>query len=172
MSVIVSPRPARRARRPEAGPSPHPVRHERVRLHAEPSAYEVGPYRRRRYRQVPPARRLRRIRHHGALGPAVLHARAADRRPWQLRLHRRRLGGGNALHRGASGQGAPWSCCATSTRKRSTSSPTTTKAWKSPRSCPRAFPNLLVNGSDGHRRRHGHQHPAAQPGRDHRRARA
>ena len=27
-----------------------------VRLHAEPSPYEVGPYRRRRYRQVSPAR--------------------------------------------------------------------------------------------------------------------
>ena len=34
---------------------------------------------------------------------------------------------------------------------------------------PSRFPNLLVNGSAGHRRRHGHQHPAAQPGRDDRR---
>ena len=37
---------------------------------------------------------------------------------------------------------------------------------------PARFPNLLVNGSAGHRRRNGHEHPAAQPrrgrGRDHR----
>ena len=37
---------------------------------------------------------------------------------------------------------------------------------------PARFPNLLVNGSQGDRRRHGHQHPASQPGRDHRRHRA
>ena len=30
---------------------------------------------------------------------------------------------------------------------------------------PARFPNLLVNGSAGHRGRHGHQHPAAQPAR-------
>ena len=31
---------------------------------------------------------------------------------------------------------------------------------------PSRFPNLLVNGCDGDRGRHGHQHPAAQPARD------
>ena len=30
---------------------------------------------------------------------------------------------------------------------------------------PSRVPNLLVNGSSGHRGRHGHQHPAAQPAR-------
>ena len=34
---------------------------------------------------------------------------------------------------------------------------------------PARFPNLLVNGSVGHRGRHGHQHPAAQPARGRRR---
>ena len=34
---------------------------------------------------------------------------------------------------------------------------------------PARFPNLLVNGSTGHRRRHGDEHPAAQPARGHRR---
>ncbi len=34
---------------------------------------------------------------------------------------------------------------------------------------PSAVPNLLVNGSLGHRGRHGDQHPAAQPPRDRRR---
>ena len=33
----------------------------------------------------------------------------------------------------------------------------------SPRSCPAALPNLLVNGASRHRRRHGDQHGAAQP---------
>ena len=28
---------------------------------------------------------------------------------------------------------------------------------------PAAFPNLLANGSSRYRRRHGHEHPAAQP---------
>ena len=31
---------------------------------------------------------------------------------------------------------------------------------------PARFPNLLVNGSTRHRRRHGDEHPAAQPARD------
>ena len=34
---------------------------------------------------------------------------------------------------------------------------------------PARFPNLLVNGSSGHRRRHGDEHPAAQPQGDDRR---
>ena len=34
---------------------------------------------------------------------------------------------------------------------------------------PARFPNLLVNGSTGHRGRHGDEHPAAQPARGHRR---
>ena len=36
---------------------------------------------------------------------------------------------------------------------------------------PARFPNLLVNGSAGHRRRHGDEHPAAQPRRGRRRDR-
>ncbi len=28
---------------------------------------------------------------------------------------------------------------------------------------PATFPNLLANGSSGHRRRHGHEHSAPQP---------
>ena len=37
-----------------------------------------------------------------------------------------------------------------------------------PEVLPTRVPNLLVNGSVGHRRGHGHQHSAAQPDRDHR----
>ena len=58
-----------------------------------------------------------------------------------------------------------WRCCATSTRTRSTSCPTTTARKQEPLVLPARFPNLLVNGSSGHRRRHGDEHPAAQPAR-------
>ena len=34
---------------------------------------------------------------------------------------------------------------------------------------PSRVPNLLINGSSGHRGRHGDEHPAAQPRRGHRR---
>ncbi len=40
---------------------------------------------------------------------------------------------------------------------------------KQPSVLPAKLPNLLVNGSSGHRRRHGDQHPAAPPRRDRRR---
>ena len=98
------PSPARCARRLEAGTSPHSVRHERVRLYAEQAAHEVGPYRRRRDRQVPSPWRLRRVRHHGAPGPASSACACPHRRPRQLRSidgDSRRC---HALHRGASRQ--------------------------------------------------------------------
>ena len=40
---------------------------------------------------------------------------------------------------------------------------------KQPSVLPAKLPNLLVNGSSGHRGRHGDQHPAAPPRRDRRR---
>ncbi len=59
----------------------------------------------------------------------------------------------------------PWRCCATSTRRPSTSSRTTRATPRSRSILPARIPNLLVNGVGGHRGRHGHQHPAAQPAR-------
>ena len=44
-------------------------------------------------------------------------------------------------------------------------------ARRSRRSCRAAFPNLVVNGSLGHRGGHGDEHPAAQPARSRRRDR-
>ncbi|CAA9353354.1 MAG: DNA gyrase subunit A, partial [uncultured Gemmatimonadetes bacterium] len=94
-------RASRRARRPEAGASPHPVRHARGGAHPRPPVQEGGDRRGRRAGQVPPARRrlgLRCARPHGAgLFPAL----PAGGRAGQLRLHRRRRGGGLPLHRGA-----------------------------------------------------------------------
>ena len=62
----------------------------------------------------------------------------------------------------------PWRCCGTSTRTPSTSRPNYDGRAQEPTILPARIPNLLVNGSDGHRGRHGHQHPAAQPARDRR----
>src|SRR5262245_10084464 len=49
-------RPARRARRPEAGPSPRALRHARGQQRLEPALCEVRADRGRRAGQVPPAR--------------------------------------------------------------------------------------------------------------------
>ena len=56
-----------------------------------------------------------------------------------------------------------------STRTPSTSRTTTPASTSVPTVLPARFPNLLVNGSQGIAVGHGHQHPAAQPGRGHRR---
>ena len=66
---------------------------------------QVGARRRRRDGQVPPARRRRDLRRHGAHGAGLLHAPAAHRRAGQFRLDGRRPAGGDALHRGAPRQG-------------------------------------------------------------------
>ena len=97
-------RAARRARRPQAGAAPHPLRDVR-----EPAplpgrqAPEVRDDRRRGAGQVPPARRHVLLRRDGAHGAAVLDARPAGRRPRQLRLARRRRARRLPLHRGAPG---------------------------------------------------------------------
>ena len=64
---------------------------------------------------------------------------------------------------GAPGDASPTRCSATSRRTPSTGTPTSTRAARSRAFCRRRFPNLLVNGSMRHRRRHGDEHPAAQP---------
>ena len=74
-----------------------------------------------------------------------------------------------ALHRVPAGAASPPSCWPTSTRKPSISSPTTTARSSEPTVLPSRIPNLLINGSLGHRGRHGDQHPAAQPVRGGRR---
>ena len=51
---------------------------------------QIVPRGRRRDGQIPPARRRLDLRRHGAHGAAVLDAAAADRRPGQFRLGRRR----------------------------------------------------------------------------------
>jgi DNA gyrase subunit A len=114
-------------------------------------------------RQVPPARRHRDLRGAGAHGAGFLDALHAGRR--------------------ARATSARW----TATTRRPTATPSA--GWsgssaelladidketvdfvdnydgkeREPTVLPSRIPNLLLNGSSGHRRRHGDQHPAAQP---------
>src|SRR5690606_5797456 len=83
------PRPAVPRRWPEARAAAHRLRHERAGPERPGQAEEIRAHRRRRDRQVPPARRLGLLRGAGADGAAVLLSLPADRRPGQLRLGRR-----------------------------------------------------------------------------------
>ena len=162
------PRPARCARRPEAGASARAVRDARAEQRLEPALQEERAHRRRRDRQVPPARRHRGVRHHRAHGAGLSPAPHAGRRPGQLRLGRRRQRRGDALHRDPPGED----------RARD--------AGRHRQGHGRLRPQLrrLGEGAAGaagaraepagqrlgrHRGGHGHQHPAAQPERGGRR---
>ena len=63
------------------------------------AVHQVRARRRRRARQVPPARRHGGLRRAGAHGAGLRDALHAHRRPGQLRLRRRRSAGGLPLHR-------------------------------------------------------------------------
>ena len=168
MSVIVSRRAARRPRRPEAGAPAHPLHDVRERLHARQAVQEVGPRRRRRDGQVPPARQpgdLRRARAHGA---GLLDAPAADRRAGQFRLDRQRPAGGRPLHRGPPRQGGD----AAPRRPRQGHGRLHGELLGRVRGAERApgeVPEPPRQRRRRHRRRHGDEHPAAQSRRGHRR---
>ena len=168
MSVIVGQGPAGRARRPETGPPPGAFRDARVEQRLEPALREVRPHRRRGAGQVPPARRHRDLRGAGAHGAGLLDALHADRRPGQLRLGRRRLGGRLPLHRVPAGEDRLRDAgrhrqgdgrLRAELRRQGARAERAADAGAEP-----AGERLL-----GHRGRHGHQHPAAQPGRGGRR---
>ena len=164
MSVIVSARAARRARRAEARAAPHPLGDARRKPAARPAVREVRARGRRRDGQLPPARRhvdLRRARAHGA---AVLAHRAARSTSTatsaRLPIRRRRRATPSAGCRRSR-----WSCSPVSTKAPSTSSRTTTRRRTEPVVLPGAFPEPARQRFAGHRGRHGHEHPAAQPRR-------
>ena len=79
-----------------------------------------------------PARRRAGLRHARAAGAGLQHALSPGRRPGELRLGRRRSAGGDALHRGASRGARRSDDGRISTRRPSTSFPTTTRPPKSP----------------------------------------
>ena len=98
------------------------------------------------------------------------HALPAHRRSGQLRLGRRRRAGGHALHRSAHGQASRSELLADIDKETVDFGPNYDDSEREPTVLPTRIPNLLVNGSAGHRRRHGDEHPAAQPRRGRRRA--
>ena len=71
----------------------------------------------------------------------------------------------DAVHRGAPDPVRRGDACATSTRRPSTSCPTTTSRARMPLGAAGAGAQPAGQRRRRHRRGHGHQHPAAQPGR-------
>ena len=104
------PRPARRARRAEAGPAPHPLHDVAAEPDRRRQAPQVRQGRRRRDGQLPPARRRRALRDAGAHGAALLAPLSAGRRLGQLRLARRRQRRRHALHRVPAGARSATRC--------------------------------------------------------------
>src|ERR1041384_8303858 len=160
--------PARRARRTEAGAPAHPVHAARVEQHVQPAVPQVRPRRRRSDGQVPPARRLVDLRRAGPHGPGLLDALHARRRPGQLRLGRRRSAGGHALHRVPDEQALVRAARRYRQGNRRLAAELRRQGARAhgPADQGSEPPDQWLGR---HRRRHGDQHPAPQPGRGHRR---
>ncbi len=110
------------------------------------------------------------LRGDGAAGAALRHARAPGRRPGQLRLARRRLARRHALHRGAPPPHRRGAAGRARPPHRRLAPQLRRHHLRADRPAG-ALPPPAGERLAGHRRGHGHQHPAAQPGRDHRRLR-
>ena len=121
--------------------------------------------RRRRHGQLPPARRHRDLRHPRPARAAVVDALPPHLRAGQLRLAGQRPGRGDALHRVPAGARWPWRWCATSTRRRSTSSPNYDGRDAGAAHPAEPLPEPARQRLRRHRRRHGDEHAAAQPAR-------
>ena len=105
----------------------------------------------------------RRVRHHGAPGPALQPAPAPHRRPRQLRLHRRRLRRCHALHRGASRQ-AGYGTSARPGQGNGRLPAQLRRVAAGAYGAAVALPEPAGQRLERHRCGHGHQHPAPQPG--------
>ena len=147
-----------------------PLLDGRVGPGPDPAVLEVGAHRRRGDGQLPPARRLRDLRHARPDGAGLLHALSAGRRPGQLRLHRRRSRRGDALHRGAPHpprhRDAPRSRRGHG-RLHAQLRRLQARAARPAGALPQPARQRLLRD----RRGHGDEHPAAQPARGHRRGR-
>ncbi|CAK7280382.1 putative DNA gyrase subunit A [Streptomyces misionensis JCM 4497] len=129
----------------------------------------MRPCRRRGHGQAAPARRRVDLRRPGAHGPALLHARAAGRRPRQLRFAgQRRPAGRHAVHRVPDGRGDEPDDRVDRRghgRLRTELRRPGAGAGGAARRLPEPAGQRLL----GHRGRHGHEHAAAQPARGRRR---
>ena len=164
MSVIVSPRAARRPRRPQAGAPPRALRDVRRRLPSRPRLLQVRAHRRRRHGQLPPARRLLDLRHPRAPVPAVGAALPARAGPGQLRLAGQRPRRRHALHRGADGP-ARHGDGARHRRGDRRLHAQLRRPHPGAGDPAEPVPQPAGQRQRRHRGRHGHQHPAAQPAR-------
>jgi len=156
--------PARRPRRPQARAPAHPVRHARPRAHADRGAQEERHRGRRSAGEVSPPRRQRRLRLPGAYGTGLLAAISAGGRPGELRLHRRRQRGGLPVHRGPVGRPGHRDVG----RHRRGDRPVPGELRRAAGGAGgAALPPSEPAGERllGHRRGHGHEHPAPQPAR-------
>ena len=158
-------RAARRARRPQAGPAPHPLHDVAAEPDRRRQASQVREGRRRRDGQLSPARRRRALRNARAHGAVVLAALPADRRLRQFRLARRRQRRGDALHRVPPRPHLRRDA----DRDRAAHGPLPAQLRRHEDRAGRAAgadPEPVHQRRDRHRGRHGDQHPAAQPRRD------
>ena len=113
--------------------------------------------------KLPPARRHRDLRRDGPAGAGLLAERAAHRRAWKFwipddgpaaaRYTEARMSREAMLLVGELGEDTV------------DFKPNYDGSLTEPTVLPAAFPNLLVNGTSGHRGRDGHQHDPAQPRR-------
>ena len=125
---------------------------------------KCAPHHRRRDGRLPSARRLVDLRHARAHGAVVLDALPARRRPGQLRLDGQRPAGGHALHRGAAREDRDRDAARHRRRHRRLRAQLRRAQPRAARP-PVALPEPARERLGGHRGRHGHEHPAAQPAR-------
>ena len=166
MSRHHRPRAARRPRRPEAGPPPHPLRDVPRGAAAQPALLEVRRRRRRGAQEVPPARRH---------APSTTRS-SASRRTWNVRYPlidgQGNFGsvdgdpaGGLPLHR-VPADGARRGAARRHRQGDRRLHPELRRLHRRSRSsCPTQGPEPARQRLVRHRRRHGDEHPAAQPRR-------
>ena len=145
-------RPARaagRSRRPQAGPSPRPLRHARDGPALNHPLPQERRHRRRSAQELPPPRRHRRLRHPRPHGAGLQPALPAGRRPGQLRLGRRRQRRGHALHRGPPDRDRRRAARRHRQEHRRLSAQLRRLDARSRRSCRRGCPTCSLNGSAG-----------------------
>ena len=163
-------RAAGRPRRPQARPSPHPLRHVRAGEHRRQGVQEIRAHRRRRDGQVPPARRLARSTTRPCAWPrtsrcatASSTARATSARidgdnPAAMRYTEVRLTrlAEELMRDDIDKETIDWV-------------PNYDGSLSEPSVLPAKYPEPARERLLRHRRRHGHEHPAAQPRRGDRR---
>ena len=148
-----------RPRRPQAGPSPDPLHDGRDGAVGDQLLSQVRRDRRRGDGQVPPARRRRPVRRPRPARPGLLAALSARRRPGQLRLGRRGQRRGHALHGGAPDRDRRRDA----RRHRQGDGRLRRQLRRHAARAERAAGQAAEPAGQrvvGHRRRHGHEHPA------------